>query len=241
MPFYKCYRAMVRCKVNCIRRQANDPGGDDPTTLQRKAKRYLALAHRYVQHFAIPTVWAFGGLPGAGKSTIARMFSEKLMLLNLRADVIRKRLFGLIPKESPAVGRAHDLYSPAAHILTYDELRRQAGDALSQKRSIILDATFSHPDHRHQVLQMANAFRARAVFVECTAPDNVLKARLARRASAPSVSDARRHHFEMLKQRYVPMDELGPTLRCPVDTTRPVPECIHAILAWDYRASLAGC
>ena len=241
MPFYKCYRAMVRCKVNCIRLQANDRGGDERAVLRHSAKRYLALAHRYAQHFTKPTVWVLGGLPGAGKSAISRTLAEKLMLSNLRTDVIRKRLCGPIPKEPTAACREHDLYSPAAHDLTYKELMRQARKALQQTKSIILDATFSHPEYRRQVLELVKDFRSRAVFVECTAPDNVLKVRLAQRAGAPSVSDARLHHFAMLKQRYVPMDELDATLRCQVDTNRPVQECVHAILDWDYRASFTGC
>ncbi|MDJ0668723.1 MAG: AAA family ATPase [Desulfobacterales bacterium] len=240
MPFYKCYRAMVRCKVNCIRLAANHGGGSDRITIQRRANRYLAFANRYAEHFTRPTVWVLGGLPGAGKSVLAGILSQKLMLPSLRTDVIRKRLFGQITREPTAACRAYELYSPAAHRLTYDELLRQARNALSQTNSIILDATFSHPEDRRQVLRMTNELRCRAVFVECTAPDDVLKARLAQREGAPSVSDARPRHFAMLKQRYVPMDELGPALRCQVDTTRPIHDCVHAILAWDYRASLSG-
>ena len=241
MPFYKCYRAMVRCKVNCIRLKANDRGGDDPTPLQRSAKRYLALAHRYAEHFTRPTVWVICGLPGAGKSAIARLLSRKLMLTTLRSDVIRKQLFGRIPQEQTAACLEHDIYSPVAHRLTYDQLLRQAGTALDRKQSIILDATFSHPGYRRQVLQMAQAFRSRAVFVECTAPDEVLQKRLMRREGTPSVSDARPHHFETLKQRYVPMNALDAPLRLQVDTTQPINDCAHAILAWDYRASFSAC
>lgn len=237
MPFYKCYRAMVRCKVNCIRMKAKDRGGKDRIARQHRAGRYLAFAHRYADHFAIPTVWVLGGLPGTGKSSIARILSEKLMLTTLRSDVIRKQLFGKTQKARTDTCLERDIYSPAAHGLTYDELLRQARNALNQKASIVLDATFSHPDDRRQVLQMTNDLQSRTVFVECTAPDDVLKARLAQREGTPSVSDARRHHFEMLKRRYVPMDELDPTLKLPVDTTQTLHDCVHAILAWDYRVS----
>jgi aminoglycoside phosphotransferase family enzyme/predicted kinase len=237
MPFYKCYRAMVRCKVNCIRMQEKDRPDNDRIALQRRASRYLAFAHRYAENLARPTVWVLGGLPGTGKSSIARILSKQLMIATLRSDAIRKQLFGKTQKARTETCLEHDIYSPAAHGLTYDELLRQARNALHQTKSIILDATFSHPNYRRQVLQLANAFQARAVLVECTAPDNVLKARLAQREGRPSVSDARRHHFEMLKRRYVPMDEVDPALRLQVDTTQLVHDCVHAILAWDYRRS----
>jgi aminoglycoside phosphotransferase family enzyme/predicted kinase len=238
LPFYKCYRAMVRCKVNCIRMKENHCGGEDLTALLHRATRYLALAHWYAAHFARPTVWVLCGLPGAGKSSIARILSEKLDLTILRSDVIRKQLNGRTAKEQTAANLAHDIYSPVAHRRTYGELMRRARNALQQQNSVILDATFSHPDDRRQVLRMADDFRSRAVFVECTAPDNVLLARLGQREGRPSVSDARRHHFAMLKQRYVPMDKLDPALRLQVDTTRPINDCLHAMLAWDYKTSL---
>ena len=237
MPFYKCYRAMVRCKVNCIRLKEKDCGGNDSIALHRRANRYLAYAHRYAEHFARPTIWVLCGLPGAGKSAIARILAKQLMLTTYRSDVIRKQLFGQIRKHRSAACREQERYSPAADGLTYGKLLQLARSALDRKQSIILDATFSHPQYRRQVLQMTKELRARAVFVECTAPDSVLKARLMQREGTPSVSDARKHHFELLKQRYVPLDPLDQSLRLQIDTTRPIHDCVHAILSWDYRAS----
>ena len=238
LPFYKCYRAMVRCKVNCIRMNENLAGGEDRTALQRRAGRYLALAHRYAEHFGRPTVWVLCGLPGAGKSSIAGVLSQKLDLTVLRSDVIRKQLFGTTAREQTAACLEHAIYSPAAHRLTYAELMRRARSALQETKSVILDATFSHPEYRRQVLQMADDFRSRAVFFECTAPDDVLQARLKQREGTPSVSDARRHHLGMLQQRYVPMDKLDPALQLQVDTTQPINHCLQAMLSWDYKASL---
>jgi aminoglycoside phosphotransferase family enzyme/predicted kinase len=240
LPFYKCYRAMVRCKVNCIRMKANHCGGEDLTALHRRAGRYLALAHRYAEHFERPTVWVLCGLPGSGKSSIARILSKKLDLTTLRSDVIRKQLFGPAAKDQNAARLEHDIYSTAAHRRTYGELMRRARSALQQKNSVILDATFSHADYRRQVLQLADDFRSRAVFIECTAPDNVLQARLRQREGRPSVSDARQHHLAMLKQRYVPTDKLDPRLRLQVDTTQPINSCLHAMLSWDYKTSLGS-
>ena len=79
MPFYKCYRAMVRCKVTCIRLKEKGRTGQDPIALQHKANRYLTLAHSYVEHFDRPTIWVLCGLPGTGKSTIARILSQTLL------------------------------------------------------------------------------------------------------------------------------------------------------------------
>lgn len=237
MPFYKCYRAMVRCKVNCFRMKENFGGPNDPGALHRRANRYLAYAHTYAEQFDRPIIWVLCGLPAAGKSSIAGILSKQLMITTLRSDVIRKQLFGQIQKEQTAPRLEQDVYSPEADRLTYAELLRLARKALERKESIILDATFSKPEYRRRVLQLANELRCRAVFVECTAPDKVLKARLLQREGTASVSDARHDHFEMLKQRYVPMDEIDQRLRLQINTTRPIHDCAHAILAWDYRIS----
>lgn len=240
LPFYKCYRAMVRCKVNCIRMNADPGDGDHLAVRRRRAERYLALAYRYAEHFGRSTVWVLCGLPGAGKSTIARRLSKALGLRVLRSDVIRKQLFGRTGRDQTTDGLGHDIYGPVAHRRTYGAIMRRTRKALRQKNSIILDATFSHPDHRRQLLQLADDARSRVVFIECTAPDRVLQARLGRREDAHSVSDARRHHFALLKQRYVPMAQPDPTLRLQVDTVQPIDHCLRAILSWDYQASVAS-
>ncbi len=237
LPFYKCYRAMVRSKVNCIRLKENGHGGCNPRTLGRRADRYLSLAHGYAVHFRRPTIWVLCGLPAAGKSTIARVLSQAMATTVLRSDVSRKQLFQSTKKEM-LTGFDQGNYNPAAHRLTYHKLLQLARDALDQENSIILDATFSHPEQRRQLLQLAADRQARAVFVECTAPDHVLKARLLRREGLPSASDARRHHFDMLKQRYLPMDEVDQTLRLRVDTSQPIHDCIDAIMSWDHMAAL---
>ena len=238
ISFYKSYRAMVRCKVNCIRIKADDRGAADPSCLHRRANRYLSYAHRYAEHFARPTIWVLCGLPGAGKSAIAGLLAKQLMLTAFRSDVIRRQLFGQIWGQQTTVCLGQAFYGPAAHRLTYGKLLQQARNSLRQKQSVILDATFSRPEFRRRVLQLADEFRSRPVFVECTAPDEVLRKRLRQREGVASVSDAREHHFEMLKQGYVPIDELDPILRLQVDTTRPIDDCIHAILSWDYAFAL---
>jgi predicted kinase len=224
--------------VNCIQAKTNSQGGNDPVAWSRKAARYLSLAHSYAQHFGRPTIWVVCGLPAAGKSTIARALSKTIAATTLRSDVIRKQLFGKSPHDPAVVEFDQDIYGPAAHRLTYDKLLQLARKALEKNQSIILDATFSQPEQRRHVIRLTDELDCTAVFIECTAPDRLLKDRLLKRESGPSVSDAREHHFEMLKRKYVPMD---PSDRIPylqVDTTRPVHDCVRKIMSWDYSLSL---
>lgn len=236
MPFYKCYRAMVRCKVTCIRLKDKSHAGEDPTTLRHKADRYLSLAHSHAEHFNRPTIWVLCGLPGTGKSTIARILSQILLAPDLRSDVIRKQLYGRYAEKRTTMEFEQGIYSPDAHRHTYETLLLLARKAIEQRESIILDATFSQPEHRRQVIRLAKKLQCRVLFVECRAPDHVIKARLLKREGTQSISDARLQHFEMLKDRYVPLDEADRSIRLRVDTTGPIHECIQGILAWDDKA-----
>jgi hypothetical protein len=69
LNFYRCYRAMVRCKVSCLR--LRESAGIRPDLLRGAAGRYLAMAHDYAAAFSRPILWVVCGLPASGKSTIA--------------------------------------------------------------------------------------------------------------------------------------------------------------------------
>jgi hypothetical protein len=89
IDFYKCYRAMVRCKVACF--QIEGAAGDDQEKDRRKkaARQFLSLAGAYALRFSRPTLWAVCGLPGSGKSTLAGRLGQAMGAPVLQTDVIR--------------------------------------------------------------------------------------------------------------------------------------------------------
>lgn len=232
MPFCKCYRAMVRCKVNCIRLKENTISKNALMDARDRAAMYLALADRYARQFARPTLWVLCGLPATGKSTLARMLSETLLIDALRSDVIRKQHLRQRPQSHADTGFEQDLYSPQAHRLTYTRMLLMARAALEQNQSVIVDATFSEPDYRREAIDLARQLDCHILFAECTAPAHLIKSRLAQREGRASASDARLDHYDLLSRRYTPPDEIEPTLRVRVDTTRPIHDCIQALLSW---------
>jgi predicted kinase len=66
-------------------------------------------------------------------------------------------------------------------------------------------------------------------FVECTAPDDVCRRRLEKRATETHVSDGRLAIFDAFAARWEPPLELPPEELVVLDTTRPEGECLAAV------------
>ncbi len=233
--FYKCYRALVKSKVNCMHLQELDPGEYARTRLQRDAGRYLELAYQYAIQFSRPTIWIVCGLPSSGKSTIAKELHHRLHIRALSSDRIRKQLFDLRPNESMDLPFEEGIYSKDATALTYGKLLLTAQTEIERGNSVILDATFSRQHQRQEVLRLAVDMDANIIFIECVAPINILYARLKdREAKGVSVSDARRHHLSQLMEHFEPLTEIRNRLHIRINTKKPLKESIHKILSHDY-------
>jgi len=120
------------------------------------AETYLARAEAY----ALPrkaAVIAIGGLPGTGKSTLARTVAPNLGrvpgALVLRSDEIRKRLCGVAP-ETPL---GADAYTEAVSARVFTELAAETAAAIAGGQCVIADATFLNPEHRAQIRAAAGS------------------------------------------------------------------------------------
>jgi aminoglycoside phosphotransferase family enzyme/predicted kinase len=201
-PFYQCYRAMVRCKVNAINGQQAVPQDDRQTIYRQNARRYLRLAASYAARLEKPVVFALCGLPATGKSTLARGLSQALAAPAYRSDVERRRRFS----QSHRGGRDNAVpaarYTPAATRQVYDCLLERAGKELRHKRSVILDATFGRPAMRQALRRLAYAQQADVLFIYCRAPLASIKVRLGARALQPGVSEARWADLPAIAHRF---------------------------------------
>ena len=239
IDFYKCYRAFVRCKVNCIRFQEDGLGKKDKAKLLKETNKYLDFAYRYAVQFTRPTLWVVCGMPGSGKSTISRDLSRVFRIKAFQSDVIRKELYGLKPDDLSDMSFEAGIYSKGASGLTYGRLLLLGQEEIEQGRSVILDATYSKQHDRIEAIRMAKDNDVNIVFVECVLKENVIKERLLEREAGYPVSDARYHHYEDFKKRFEPLNELGDEMHIRVDTEKPLEECMEQILAKDhYIASL---
>jgi aminoglycoside phosphotransferase family enzyme/predicted kinase len=173
LPFYQCYRALVRAKVYTL----IFPDGAET------ASRYFDQAYSYTWQPLKPFVVIVSGLTGSGKSTLARALGRRLGAAVINSDVTRKRLAGA-DNQHGAVKYGEALYSPAMTARAYRKMGDQADNILASGEAVILDATFHKAAQRAPVLEMAERRGAPVVVIECHAQDELVRERLAARAEA---------------------------------------------------------
>ncbi len=235
IDFYKCYRALVRTKVNCLRLEDSTIGDGARSCMRREIERYMDLAYGYALKFTRPTLWIVCGLPASGKSTISNELSRILDIKVFGSDLVRKELFGLKPHNVMDVPFEKGIYSKGAGSLTYGKLLLLAQEEIETGDSVILDATFSTTHQRNEALRLARDTDANIVFVECLSPANLSKARLMKRRNKTSVSDARLRHFKQFKKHFEPLNEIPDEMHILVSTERSLEGCIQKILSQDHK------
>jgi len=239
LDFYKCYRAMVRAKVNYLRRQQEDVTAAEKEELGVRITTCLQLAYRYTVQFSRPVLWVVFGLIATGKSTVGHAVSEALGIRLIRSDVVRKELLADTSRNSGVDRIGEGMYTPAATALTYGTLLLQAQEELAQGRSVVLDATFSRQEDRQEALRLAKEAGALIIFVQCRCREAILRQRLEARTGSDSVSDARVQHLARLQAAFEPPAELSPHCLVSVDTEHPLEESLRAVFT--YTATPRDC
>jgi predicted kinase len=234
VEFYKCYRALVRAKVNCLTLQESGSDIHKKENLMKGIERYMELAYRYALQFTRPTLWVVCGMIASGKSTISSQLAQRFNIRVLRTDVIRKKLFNLPCESRIDASFEEGPYSQHATALAYGKLMRKAQQELEKGYSVILDGTFSSRHWRNEAFRLVEDMDANIIFIETTASRSVLKDRLKKRELESSVSDARLVHFQKFEASYEPLADIPDKLHFRIDTEKPLKESIQQILLTDY-------
>lgn len=205
-PLYRSHFAMVRAKVSAIRARDQSLPGEERLAAWRMACRYANLAVGY----ALPAcLIIMTGLPGSGKSWMAREVEAPLGITIVRADEVRKTLAGLSPGDRPVGAARDELYSPAMTDRTYAALLERARDELTAGRGIIVDATYPTIERRAAVMALAGSLNAPWVVVHSTATEGIIRQRLqARAAEASEPSDADFAVYLRARDAYQPPAEV---------------------------------
>jgi len=222
---YMTYRACVRAKVACFLAADESTPPERARSKEREAREYFELALALARgRSARQIVFAVGGVVGSGKTTVAEQLSRSTGAPLVSADATRKFLAG-IPREEKG---AASIYSAAFSERVRNELLRRGARVLESGRSVILDTTFVSRNYRRHARELASRFGAAFLFVECRAPESVLRQRL--RGRTGGVSDAREDLLERFLRAREPATELLPEERMVVDTTRGAEAAVAEIL-----------
>ena len=137
---------------------------------------------------AEPIFIAVSGLPGTGKSYFCSKLAERLPLVTLESDALRKALF-LSPSYSQQ--ESSRLFR-ACHLLIEKLLRKGI--------SLILDATNLSERYREHLYSIADRLNVRLILVCVEAPPEVVRERLKSRLKNPgNKSDADWEIYQRMK------------------------------------------
>ena len=181
---YIAYRAQVRAKVACLRAEQGDP------IAAEEARQLLDLCRRHLEHARIRLV-VVGGLPGTGKSTVATGLAERVGMILLRSDEVRKELAGINAGERAGAPYREGIYGPEHTVRTYDALLQRASTALGLGESVVIDASWTDQRWRKRAAELAAATSSELVELRCDVPaDEAARRIVARTDAGNDVSDA---------------------------------------------------
>jgi hypothetical protein len=181
---YVAYRALVRCKVACLRSAQGDADAAPA------ARDLLDLAVARLRRARVRLVLV-GGLPGVGKSTLANWISGVTRWPVIRSDEVRKELAFLKSTDRIEAAFKQGAYSPGRTAAVYQEMLARARVALEQGESVVLDASWTSRRLRDEAAELALAVSADLHGLRCEAPAQVADARMRERcAEGADASDA---------------------------------------------------
>lgn len=181
LTYYQVYRAMVRAKVNAIQAGEAEIAAADRAVARERCRDYLRLARALTQEPA-PFLLITHGVSGSGKSRRTGQLLEVLPgALRIRADVERKRLFGLGPLDDSRSGLGQGLYTAEVNARTYQRLFELADRLLAAGHPVLVDATFIKRAHREPFRELAARHGLPFILLECGADADTLRERVAAR------------------------------------------------------------
>lgn len=229
VPFYQCYRAYVRGKVESLKSAEEEVEPKERERARSKARQHFTLAYRYTWSYARALV-VVAGLSGTGKSAIAAALQRRTGFVHINSDVVRKRLAGLDPGQRASAAYGAELYSAQHSERTYAALLAEAREHLAAGRGVVLDATFQRRAGRAAARDLAAAQGAPFLLVECTCPEDEVRRRLAERQQrGADPSDADWSVYREQSRRFEPILPEEASCHLPLCTAGPLADVAAAI------------
>ena len=231
LPFYACYTAYVRGKVESFISADEDEPGDERRRAKRDAGAYFSLSHHYAVWPRMPFIAVMTGLSGTGKSVLAAAFAKELGWDVVSTDNVRKEIAGIDPSSHQYDDFNRGIYSPRMHEETYREMLVRMEERLLKKSSVVLDGAYLKRSERERVRRMAEDLGARFLVVHAECPEDLVEERIEGRMWSENPSDATVEVFRRQKAFVqAPNREERPhTIR--IDTSEPLRAGVKSIIA----------
>lgn len=198
LRWYEVYRALVRAKVAHMRWQQLSEATATQQHAAQECLQYIHLAHQLAEE-ATPVLTITHGPSGSGKSFACQRFARQLGAIQLRADVERKRMFGLKPTDRPNTSLIEIIYSHETSAKLYSLLMSIAERILSAGYSVAVDATFLKLNQRRMARELAARLGVEFSILDCDQPEEILRQRVSHRQS--SDTDASDADLQVLAQQ----------------------------------------
>ena len=221
LPFYKCYRAYVRGKVESLKSEEPEVAPGERRTAAMQALRYFLLARRYAEIAIKPQLLVICGMVATGKSTVAGLLAARTGFPVFDSDRVRKQLAGIAPAERLGGVYQGGFYAPEFTRRTYEILLEEAGRRLQRGHGAILAATFADKEFRRLALEMADRSQVQLLFIECRADEEAIKQRLRARQDNPNeASDATWPVYQRMRDDFSLFSDLPERCHFVIDTER---------------------
>lgn len=143
------------------------------------------------------------GLPGTGKSTLAKALAGKRGAAYISSDAVRMEAL------------EERTYSPEEKFQIYDAMLQKAEGELKAGRGVILDATFYKRELRGKAREAAERAGAGFRIIECVADEGLLRERMEARKGDLSEADFEvymkvRGEYEAVEEGHLVVDTALP-------------------------------
>lgn len=219
LRYYMVCRALVRAQVLAL------------TDGRRgEAAHYIGIAAA-IAGSADARLAITHGLPASGKTFVSQALVDFAGAIRVRSDVERKRLRGLGALASSRAA-ALDIYDAATTRETYARLHDVARCALAAGWPVVVDAAFLRHDERERFAALAEAMRLPFAILDCRAPMQVLRQRIAQRqAKADDASEADEAVLDRLRDFDQALDGGEAAHALVIDAAVPL-EAAHLARKW---------
>lgn len=156
------------------------------------------------------------GLPGTGKSTLAKALAKRLDAVHLNSDVIRKEIL------------EERTYSEEEKKLVYNKLLEQVEKEIKNGKTVIIDATFYKKELREEAIEIAKRNNEEYCIIKCILDEKIIKERIERRVSEESEADF--EVYKKIKEQFEKIEENHSEINTSKEMEVQLDEAMHHLM-----------